>query len=154
MRRIATVVATGAVATVAGLGLMATSASADTAVSANNWGSGAASNSRVTLHAWHTSGKSGLAGVVAKGKWGKTSSKTYICVSVHDSKADGKSPGLEARTTRGGHNYYTVFTKNSGTPCFSTKRASHLVVREVLGHKVSGNKFHITKAARSYKKLY
>ncbi|MCO6006187.1 hypothetical protein NE236_14435 [Actinoallomurus purpureus] len=157
MRRIATLVATGAVAATTAIALTAGPASADTVRTAEPLRGGPQVSVDAVNHAWKTSGKYGISGVQAYGSWahytknGKKKIKINLTVKDTNLK-DGLTAALEVI-----HGNKVVIlplpagtVKASGTVYYAVTK---VYVREVLGYPISSTKFRVTKHAKSYKKL-
>ncbi|GAB3963522.1 hypothetical protein GCM10029978_021620 [Actinoallomurus acanthiterrae] len=157
MRRIATLVATGAVAATTAIALTAVPASADTVVNAETLQSSPQVSAEAASHSWSTSGKYGVAGAKASGSWShytkKGTTRIKINLTLQDTNPkDGLTAGLEV--IHGGKTVVLplppgVF-KASGKVYFAVKYA---YVREVLGYPVSSTKFRVTKHGKAYKRL-
>jgi hypothetical protein len=169
MRRIATLVAAGAVAAAAAISLAAGPASAATTDGKAVLGSLSTpqvSAQSTSYHYWQIGGtkKAGytrwgkpydIAGVYTYGKYGKyTSSKLLLFVYGKDTKSDGKSAGLQVKIP--GQKDTVVFAPKAGKTTFSASgyvNAKYVYIREVLGHRnTKTNVFTVTNAGQ-YKKI-
>ncbi|GAA4612443.1 hypothetical protein GCM10023195_53350 [Actinoallomurus liliacearum] len=171
MRRIATLVATGAVAAAAAIALAAGPASADTksmeTVPLGSLQSAPAGgvHATATYHYWQIGGtkRSGytrwsapydIAGVYTYGKYWNYKSKLALSVYGKDTKADGLAAGFEIKIP--GEKYPLVITPKTGKKTFSDSgyvNAKYAYIREVLGHRNTKTKtFTVTKAGK-YKKI-
>ncbi|MEV5747198.1 hypothetical protein AB0L00_05220 [Actinoallomurus sp. NPDC052308] len=146
MRRIATLVATGAVAAAAAIALAAGPASADTK-SMESVGSKAellkagsqpqvSATAVATPYSWATSGSSGVTGAAAKGRWGhytsKGKKKIKITITLKDTAPrDGKYAGFEVKNPNTGviHKYYATAAYATGTKYYF---GTYVYVREAL----------------------
>ncbi|MEV5704224.1 hypothetical protein [Actinoallomurus sp. NPDC052274] len=146
MRRIATLVATGAVAAAAAISLAAAPANADTGVRFGSPSTSSITASAVSTKPWKTSGSSGLAGVTASGRvgWVKKGKVIRFSATVKDTMKDGLRAGLEVKISG-----QDAFVMPSG---HFDVAGSHIKVREVLGH-VKGNQFYYTRQAKAWKTL-
>ncbi|GAA4634847.1 hypothetical protein GCM10023196_078010 [Actinoallomurus vinaceus] len=166
MRRIATLVATGAVAAAAAITLAAAPASAASAGQKAVIGrslpsvSATGVEAAISYHYWQIGGtkKAGVkywgkgydvAGVYTHGKYGTYKGKLVLYVYGTDTKKDGKSAGIEIKGIPG-DKYPRVYTPKKGKKTFSAvgnTGAKYVYIREVLGHK-NGAYFDVTKAGK------
>lgn len=170
MRRFATLVATGAVAAAAAISLMAAPAGAASAghkaVIGKSLQSGVSVEASIKYHYWKIGGakKKGytrwtgaydIAGVYTYGKYGTYKGKVVLYVYGKDTKADGRSAGIEVKGLPG-TKYSQVWIPNKGKKTFSVggnTGAKSVYIREVLGNRnKDGVSFDVKKAGK-WKKI-
>jgi hypothetical protein len=170
MRRIATLVATGAVAAAAAISLMAAPASAasadNKAVISNSLQSGVSVEASIKYHYWQIGGTKhkgytrwggsyDIAGVYTYGKYGTYKGKLVLYVYGKDTKADGRSAGIEIKGIPG-DKYPRVYIPKKGKKTFSVvgnAGTKYVYIREVLGNRnKDGVSFDVKKAGK-WKKI-
>jgi hypothetical protein len=148
MRRIATLVATGAVAAAAVVGLGTSSASASTTAAASFDGGTAATVaageiSPMATHNWHS--YNGSSTIYGYGTYSHTSSRTTVYGYVKDSRSGSYYAGVYIRWYDAGNKHYDykiLYNKHHhSTAKFPAKyyssKHSHLYIAEILVHKTS-----------------
>ncbi len=147
MRRIATLVATGAVAAAAIVGLAGAPASASTTAAASLSGNAttvaSGDISAQAVHNWHS--YNGTSRVYGYGTYSHTSTHTTVYGYIQDHSSGSSYAGLEIRWYTAGnasYDYKILYNAHHGTTAkfpakyYSTKH-THLYIREVLVHKTS-----------------
>lgn len=165
MRRIATTVATGAIAVAAAVALTAAPAGAATKANLGSLHSGVTTDATVSYHYWQFGGTKhtgvtrygapyDIAGVYTSGKYGKYSStKLMLYVHVVDTKADGLAAGIEIKVAGQDPFIITPAVGHKTADDHGTVPSRSVYVREVLGHRNSTTHvFTVTKAGK-YKKF-
>jgi len=164
MRRIATLVATGALAAVTAITMAASPASADTGsarvVAGGTAGTEAAGGiSALATHKWHS--YNGSSTIYGHGTYSRTSKSSKVNGYVKDSRSGKYYATVYLRWTQKGKSGYDwvgiVNTHHHSTTKFpnayASKRVSHLYVAEALSKHVKGKGWVIEKMG-SLHKLY
>ncbi len=146
MRRIATLVATGAVAAAAVVSLAASPASATTSAASLGGNVSAVASSDISaqaVHNWHS--YNGSSTIYAYGTYSHTSTRTTVYGYIRDSRSGSSYAGIEIRWYDAGNQHYDYkilynahhnSTAKFPAKYYSTKH-THLYIREVLVHKTS-----------------
>ncbi|MCO5971590.1 hypothetical protein [Actinoallomurus soli] len=145
----------------------ASAASADTkAVIGKSLQSGVSAEASIKYHYWQIGGSKhkgytrwtgayDIAGVYTYGKYGTSGGKVVLYVYGKDTKADGRSAGIEIKGLPG-YKYPQVFTPKKGKKTFSvggSTGAKTVYIREVLGNRnKDGVSFDVKKAGK-WKKI-
>ena len=146
MRRIATIVATGAVAAAAAISLAASPASASTGAVSLGGNVRAASSSGVStlaVHNWHS--YNGSSTIYGWGTYSHTSTHTTVYGYVKDSRSGSYYAGVYIKYWDTGYKHYDykiLFNAHHHTTAkfparYYSYKHTHLQIAEVLVHKTS-----------------
>jgi hypothetical protein len=144
MRRIATLIATGAVAAATAITLVASPASADTSagvLKSSIGGSSADGYSATATHSWTSHGLKSVSGA---GTYSRTSTGTQISGHIRDSRTGSYYGGLYIRVWANDNKHYQYavlyVTRHKTTQYFKMAKSKynhHLQIAEVLVQKTT-----------------